>query len=114
MVATPTLALPVTEPAVERERLGEARATIRSATSLDVGRRRPRPRSGRANSSPPSRAADVVRRAARAASRWPTASEQLVAGVVAQGVVDHLEVVEVDEEHADDAAVGVGAARPPA
>ena len=46
-------------------------------------------------------------------SRSAMCREQLVAGVVAEGVVDELEVVEVDEHHRDGARAGA-ARTPPA
>ncbi len=60
-----------------------------------------------ANSSPPSRAA-LSGWPERFAEPLPDGHQQLVAGVVTHGVVDHLEVVEVDEQHADDAALAPG------
>ena len=77
-----------------------ARAARRSA-----GRRRPcrRPRPARpstANSSPPSRAT-VTPGPAAALSRRATSRDEHVAHVVAEGVVDGLEAVEVDDHHRD-------------
>ena len=70
--------------------------------------RRPSTSSSRiANSSPPSRAT-VSSGRRQAASRWPTADEELVADAVAEAVVDDLEAVEVEEEHRELLAAPLG------
>ena len=63
------------------------------------------------NSSPPIRATVSPGRSA-ASSRRATDSQQPVAGLVAERVVDELEAVEVEEQHGG-AAVAVAAARAP-
>ena len=82
-------------------------ASVRSATptaSSAVGSSSSR----MANSSPPSRAAVSPSRRQRW-RRLATSDEHLVAGGVAQGVVDDLEVVDVHEQHED--RLGAGAQR---
>ncbi len=63
------------------------------------------------NSSPPKRA---IVSCARTVAQQATAhrDEQLVAGLVAESVVDELEAVEVDEQHGDHRATVVGEAAP--
>ena len=71
------------------------------------------------NSSPPSRAsvcsppkrATVSVDAQRLLEPPRDADEQLVAGEVAEAVVDDLEAIDVEEEHRERPALGVGAAR---
>ena len=77
-----------------------------SARQDPLGQRRPRPAtpstssSRTANSSPPKPGDGVARRARARASRSADLEQQLVAGGVAEAVVDRLEVVEVEEQHA--------------
>ena len=69
---------------------------MRSAIAIGVALVGRRPRSSTTNSSPPKRA--IVSPGARArVSRGATCDQQLVAGGVAEAVVDELEVVEVEE-----------------
>ena len=53
----------------------------------------------------------VARRARRSRSRSATCDQQLVAGAVAEAVVDLLEAVEVEEQHRDRASAARGAAQ---
>ena len=59
------------------------------------------------NSSPPNRATVSPGRTARAQAR-PSCDQQLVAGVVAEAVVDDLEPVEVEEQHGQTCRGGDG------
>ena len=86
----------VAEDPVELHRRGE-RALDRGGRRLGVRRRRVPGGSRTTNSSPPSRATDAPG-ARPVDSRPPTSSEQLVAGAVAERVVELLEVVEVHQQ----------------
>jgi hypothetical protein len=83
-------------PRVARTRWASSRAVSRSVSSARM-----------ANSSPPSR--PTVSCSRRQLRSRPDLAQQPVPGAVAEAVVDHLEVVQVDEEHGHAAAV---AARP--
>ena len=84
----------------ERERLAEGRARSRSAKASTAAVSTASSMSS-ANSSPPSRAAvsDVPHRGGQP---HRGRGQQLVADAVAHRVVDDLEVVQVDEQHAHD------------
>ena len=99
--AMPTLACTSMRTPASGERLAQrprpaAPPAPRASAGASAG---PRRRST-ANSSPPSRATRCRPRAPTR-SRWPTSMKQQVADVVAEGVVDLLEVVQVDQQHRD-------------
>ena len=96
--------------AVRRGRPGaEVRGSARTARRRAASSRPPLPRGlgsvTATNSSPPRRADDVGVAARRRQAR-PQLHQHLVAHGVAVGVVDGLEVVEVDEQHRGLVAVG--------
>ena len=91
-------ALELEEHALELERLGERHARSRRATSRAASSSRT-PDSSTANSSPPSRATVSSGRTA-SRSRCATICRSRSPVVVAQGVVDLLEPVEVEDEQA--------------
>ena len=94
---------PVDDLAVgELERRAEA-TSARARRPRSRPARRRGPRSRIANSSPPKRAT-VSLAAQRVAQALGDRDEQLVAGRVAEAVVDDLEAVEVEEQHGDVAA----------
>ena len=73
----------------------------RSAGAVSIAPSESRPRgSTTANSSPPSRATASLAAQPRG-RRARDLAQQLVAGVVAERVVDLLEAVEVDQQHRD-------------
>ena len=96
-VATPTVAVASTLASLSVNGSVNA-ATIRSANA-STSRRPAASSMSSANSSPPSRAAVSDWRTDAGQPRG-TVDQQLVADAVAHGVVDDLEVVQVDEEHA--------------
>ena len=99
VVATPTVTVVVTSPAASANGSRNA-STTRSAVASTAAVLSALPMSS-ANSSPPSRAAVSDSRTS-AVSRAGGGHQQLVADAVAHRVVDDLEVVQVDEQHAGD------------
>ena len=113
--AMPTLRRSHRRPAVEDERLVQHRQhPLRQHVSVGPARAT-RPRRATTNSSPPRRR-ERVARAHPCCERGAIAPQQLVAGRVAEGVVDLLEVVEVDEHRRrpgpGPAGTGPASARP--
>ena len=90
-----------------RERLGHGRRGCRARGGRSrCGRRRRVWRT--TNSSPPSRATKWPRAACW--TRWPASTSSSVAGRMAERVVDHLELVEVEAMQREQAAVALGRA----
>ena len=108
----PTLAVTNTSPSHERDR---SRDRLGDAFGDQLGGLLARRRSWHStvNSSPPKRATTSSGRIA-ALQAVGDGDEQPVAGRVAEAVVDHLEPVEVEEQHGDAArgSLGVGELAP--